>query len=80
LLVFSTPHKHGLSVDCPPPPFTPPSLPVCVLQRKRWGRGDGGDRGTYCGRGVKGQKARKGMSASHLAAEHMPCTLWAQPE
>lgn len=35
---------------------------MCVhhLQAKRWGRGDGGGRGTYCGRGVKGQKARKG--------------------
>eukprot|EP00882_Tetradesmus_deserticola_P026490 GHRQ01029234.1.p1 GENE.GHRQ01029234.1~~GHRQ01029234.1.p1 ORF type:complete len:342 (+),score=107.46 GHRQ01029234.1:99-1028(+) len=26
----------------------------------RWGRGNGSDRGTYCGRGIKGQKARKG--------------------
>jgi hypothetical protein len=31
-----------------------------VEDRKRWGRGNGGGRGTYCGRGVKGQKARKG--------------------
>lgn len=33
---------------------------MCNVQAKRWGRGDGGDRGTYCGRGVKGQKSRKG--------------------
>lgn len=31
-----------------------------VMQAIRWGRGNGSDRGTYCGRGIKGQKARKG--------------------
>jgi ribosomal protein L15 len=35
-------------------------LSVFVAQAIRWGRGNGGDRGTYCGRGIKGQKARKG--------------------
>jgi ribosomal protein L15 len=38
----------------------PPRTHALSPQAKRWGRGDGGDRGTYCGRGVKGQKARKG--------------------
>ena len=28
--------------------------------RKRTGRGDGSGRGTYCGKGIKGQKARSG--------------------
>ena len=31
--------------------------------RKRVGRGDGSGRGTYAGRGLKGQKARSGSSA-----------------
>jgi ribosomal protein L15 len=35
-------------------------LSVFVVQAIRWGRGNGSDRGTYCGRGIKGQKARKG--------------------
>jgi hypothetical protein len=50
--------------------------PTC-LQAKRWGRGDGGDRGTYCGRGVKGQKARKGKEYVLLcpAADKMPAVL-----
>lgn len=30
--------------------------------RKRVGRGDGSGHGTYCGRGVKGQKSRSGFS------------------
>jgi len=30
--------------------------------RKRVGRGDGSGSGTYCGRGVKGQKSRSGFS------------------
>lgn len=34
--------------------------PGASAERKRWGRGNGGGRGAYCGRGVKGQKARKG--------------------
>ena len=29
-------------------------------KRKRFGRGDGSGHGTYCGRGVKGQKSRSG--------------------
>ncbi len=29
---------------------------------RRLGRGDGSGKGTYCGRGVKGQKARSGFS------------------
>ncbi|WIA30586.1 hypothetical protein OEZ86_000668 [Tetradesmus obliquus] len=32
----------------------------------RWGRGNGSDRGTYCGRGIKGQKARKGGGKPHI--------------
>ena len=31
-----------------------------VKSRKRIGRGDGSGRGTFCGKGVKGQKARSG--------------------
>ena len=31
-------------------------------KRKRVGRGDGSGSGTYCGRGVKGQKSRSGFS------------------
>lgn len=31
-------------------------------KNKRLGRGNGSDKGTYCGRGVKGQKARSGFS------------------
>jgi large subunit ribosomal protein L15 len=31
-------------------------------KRKRVGRGDGSGHGTYCGRGVKGQKSRSGFS------------------
>eukprot|EP00878_Enallax_costatus_P005759 GHUV01006037.1.p1 GENE.GHUV01006037.1~~GHUV01006037.1.p1 ORF type:complete len:298 (+),score=59.21 GHUV01006037.1:210-1103(+) len=36
------------------------TAPGSRKQAKRWGRGNGGDRGSYCGRGVKGQKSRKG--------------------
>jgi large subunit ribosomal protein L15 len=31
-------------------------------KKKRVGRGDGSGRGTYCGRGLKGQKSRSGVS------------------
>ena len=34
--------------------------PGARRSRKRAGRGDGGSRGTYAGRGVKGQKSRSG--------------------
>jgi hypothetical protein len=45
-----------------------------TLQAKRWGRGDGGDRGTYCGKGVKGQKARKGaFCMCHTAVQVHSC-------
>jgi hypothetical protein len=45
-----------------------------TLQAKRWGRGDGGGRGTYCGRGVKGQKARKGAYCMfHTAFQRQDC-------
>lgn len=32
--------------------------------KRRIGRGDGSGKGTYCGRGVKGQKAREGWSTN----------------
>ncbi len=39
--------------------LSPP--PGSKQKRKRVGRGDGSKHGTYCGRGVKGQKSRSGF-------------------
>lgn len=37
-------------------------VPGAKKNRKRVGRGDGSGRGTYCGRGIKGQKSRSGSN------------------
>eukprot|EP00879_Flechtneria_rotunda_P014759 GHRR01015423.1.p1 GENE.GHRR01015423.1~~GHRR01015423.1.p1 ORF type:complete len:290 (+),score=78.45 GHRR01015423.1:373-1242(+) len=52
--ILSQPPRHYVQLDRLRPAEGSTKL------AKRWGRGNGGDRGTYCGRGVKGQKARKG--------------------